>query len=134
MNTTSALDTDAIVKHWTDTSDEDFETMAALLQAKRYSWALFVGHLVIEKLLKAYYVRRRGCHAPLTHNLYRIAHSGGLALTNEQAEWLIIITEFQISTRYDDYKRRFYLRCTAEYTAEWAANIKQLRLWIKSQL
>ncbi len=48
-----------LIKYWNDTSDDDFETMMAMFDSKRYVWALFVGHLMIEKLLKACYVSDR---------------------------------------------------------------------------
>ena len=44
-----------IIKYWIDSSDRDFKTMKNLFKEKDYHWALFIGHLVIEKLLKAYY-------------------------------------------------------------------------------
>jgi len=31
--------------------------MQSLLENRHYTWALFVGHLVLEKLLKALYVK-----------------------------------------------------------------------------
>lgn len=42
-----------MVNYWVDSSDEDFETMIAMFDSKRYSWSMFVGHLMMEKLLKA---------------------------------------------------------------------------------
>jgi len=49
------FDKEKIIKFWTEGSDDDFETMIVMFEARRYSWALFVGHLMIEKLLKAYF-------------------------------------------------------------------------------
>ena len=51
-----SFDKQKLVNHWIEVAEEDFVTMLALFDAKRFSWALFVGHLVIEKLLKAYFV------------------------------------------------------------------------------
>ncbi|GHT72650.1 hypothetical protein AGMMS50262_01990 [Bacteroidia bacterium] len=67
------IDIEKIVKHWIDTSDDDFNTMLILYNSKSYHWALFMGHITIERLLKAYYVKNKGVHAPFTHNLYRLA-------------------------------------------------------------
>jgi HEPN domain-containing protein len=134
MDTENIINVDKIKKHWTDTSDNDYSAMLALLEARQYSWALFMGHIVIEKLLKAYYVQQMGKHAPLIHDLLRIAELSGLSVSDEQSDWLDTITKFNINARYDDYKRAFYALCTAEYTAEWAEKIKQIRLWIKQQL
>ena len=41
------------IKHWIDSSDEDFETMNTMFETKQYAWSMFIGHLMIEKLLKA---------------------------------------------------------------------------------
>lgn len=37
---------------------------------------------------------------------------------------LQIITQFNISARYDDYKESFYQKCTDEYTAKQVKNIE----------
>ena len=134
MDSEPIINVDTIVRHWMVTSDEDFATMEGLLAIKRNSWALFLGHIVIEKLLKAYYVKVKCRHAPLTHNLLRLAQDCDLILTNEQKVSLAEITKFNLNSRYDDYKRDFYTKCTAGFTAEWSEKIKQLRLWIKEML
>jgi HEPN domain-containing protein len=128
------MDTDKIVKHWTDSSDDDFATMLILYNAGSYGWALFMGHIALEKMLKAYYVKQHETHAPFTHNLYRLAELGGLGVGEEQAEWLFRITTFNINARYDDYKKEFYSLCTAEFTNDWIEKIKNLRQWIKTML
>ncbi len=45
-----------LIQYWIATSDRDYQTMENLFKSKDYHWALFLGHLVIEKLLKAYYL------------------------------------------------------------------------------
>ena len=104
----SQLDIDKIFKHWIETSDDDFNTMLVLFRSKSYHWALFMGHIAIEKLLKAYFVKTHQNHAPFTHNLYRLAELCGLEISEEQAEWLFKITTFNLNARYDDYKQELY--------------------------
>jgi len=128
------LDIDKVVKHWQDTSDDDFNTMLILFNAKKYHWALFMGHISIEKLLKACYVKKKREHAPLTHNLYRLAELSAIELNEEQIEWLYRITTFNLNARYDDYKKEFYALCTADFTEEWIKKIKILQQWIKKML
>jgi len=128
------LNIDKIVKHWIETSDDDFDTMLVLFRSKSYHWALFMGHIAIEKLLKAYFVKHRQEHAPFTHNLYRLAELGGLEISEEHAEWLFKITTFNLNARYDDYKREFYSMCTIDFTEKWIDNIKKLQIWIKQML
>jgi HEPN domain-containing protein len=128
------LDINKIVQHWVETSDDDFNTMNTLFHSKTYHWALFMGHIAIEKLLKAYFVKQTENHAPYTHNLYRLAELGGLEISEEHADWLFRITTFNINARYDDYKKEFYSICTADFTKEWIEKIKTLQQWIKQML
>lgn len=86
---------------------------------------------MIEKLLKAYYIKEKQEHPPFIHNLLRLAEKAGLQLTDEKKEQLVTITAFNINARYDDYKMSFQKRCTPDYTKEWVTNLKELRLWIK---
>ncbi|MEI7502585.1 MAG: HEPN domain-containing protein [Paludibacter sp.] len=133
MNETK-IDVEKIVNHWIDTSDEDFETMLNLYNSKSYSWSLFLGHISIEKLLKAYYVKKNKTHAPFTHNLYRLAELDEIEMSDEQSDWLDKITSFNLNARYDDYKREFYAMCTEEFSNYWIEKIKTIRLWIKQML
>jgi len=93
-----------------------------------------LGHIAIEKLLKAYYVKQKGNHAPFTHNLYRLAELGELEISEEYADWLFKITTFNLNARYDDYKKEFYTMCTVDFAEEWIEKIKLLQKWIKQML
>ncbi len=52
-----SVDIEKIKNHWIDTSNDDFNTMEKLFKAKSYNWALFVGHISVEKILKPNYVK-----------------------------------------------------------------------------
>lgn len=45
------------IKYWLEISDDNFKSMLNMFNSKEYMWSLFVGHLVLEKLLKALYVK-----------------------------------------------------------------------------
>jgi HEPN domain-containing protein len=128
------INIEKITNHWIATSDRDYETMLHLFEKRDFHWALFIGHLVIERLLKAVVVKRLKNHAPFTHDLRRLAKLSGIEFNEDNNKWLDTITTFNLNARYDNYKQDFYKRCTAEYTEKWIGNIKQLRLWIKRQL
>jgi HEPN domain-containing protein len=98
----------------------------------KFNWSLFIGHLMIEKLLKAYYVKVRLDYPPLIHNLNRLAEKADLPLTDEIKEQLFTISAFNINARYDDYKMSFKQKCTPEFTTEWIVKLKSLRIWIKT--
>ena len=49
----SKINIEKVYNHWILRSDQDFETMLNLHDSKDYHWALFIGHMVIERLLKS---------------------------------------------------------------------------------
>jgi HEPN domain-containing protein len=122
------------VNHWIESSDRDFKTMLNRYQSKDYSWSLFLGHLVIEKLLKALYIKKKQEHPIPIHDLTRIADKAGIECSDEILNQLDTITTFNINARYEDIKQNFYLKCTKQFTKNWIDHITELRTWIKSQL
>ena len=126
------LNRDKLINYWIESSDDDFETMKAMFDSKRYSWSLFVGHLMIEKLLKAYYVKVKSDYPPFIHNLLRLAEKSHLELSEDIKEHLITITAFNLNARYDDYKMSFKKQCTQKFIVEWIDKLKELRLWIRT--
>ena len=123
-----------LIRYWQESADRDFATMNNLVKSKDNLWALFMGHLVVEKCLKALFVKRKKKQADYTHDLLRLARKIGLELSEEQEDWLDTITSFNINARYDNYKQQFYKLCTKEFTNKWIKRIKELRRWLTSQL
>jgi HEPN domain-containing protein len=115
---------DKLIEYWVACSDDDYETMIAMFDTKRFSWSLFIGHLMIEKLLKAYYVKVKSDYPPFIHNLLRLAEKAELSLSDELKKQLVTITAFNINARYDDYKMSFKKQCTTEFTTEWIDSLK----------
>ena len=126
-----AFDKQKLIKYWVQSADEDHETMEAMFRSKRYSWSLFVGHLMIEKLLKAYFVKVHEDYPPFIHNLVRLAESCEIKLNDQDKLFLSTVTAFNINARYDDYKMSFQKKCTPEYTDRWIQSIRLKRQWIK---
>jgi len=127
-------DIDKTYKHWLETSNKDFDTMLNLFQSKDYHWSLFMGHLVIEKLLKAAIVKQSLQHAPFSHDLRRLANKSNIKFEEKHYAWLDTITTFNLNARYDTYKQAFYKKCTYGFTTDWIYNIKAIRSWIKQKL
>jgi HEPN domain-containing protein len=126
------IDTSKIIQFWIESSDEDYETMVTLYENKRLSWSMFLGHLLIEKLLKALYVKSTNDYPPHIHNLLRLAEICNLTLDKDQQLFFATVTAFNINARYDDYKMSFQKTCTPDFCAIWIEKIKTQRLWIKS--
>lgn len=123
-----------IIEYWIKSSDDDYEVMVSLFDKNHYVWALFIGHLVLEKLLKAYYVKQIGAEAPYTHDLTKITQLSNLELPEEQKDFLDDVTTFNIKTRYPDYKNRFSKKATKEFTERYLLKIKRFRAWLKEMI
>ena len=128
---TEKFDREKFLRYWIESSDKDFKTMNDLFKSKNYNWSLFMGHLVIEKLLKAHYIFKKNQFPPVTHDLRRIIEKTGVTLENDKIIILDSISQFNIKARYDDYKQSFYKMCTLKFTSEWIEKIKETRIWIK---
>jgi HEPN domain-containing protein len=131
--TSENFDSEKIIQYWLETSDKDFETMNHLFLSKDFHWCLFMGHLVLEKLLKAKVVKYSNSHAPFTHDLTRLASLSNIDFSDEQLDYLDTISTFNLNARYDSYKQAFYKKCTSDFTLEWFDKIKILQQWIKLQ-
>ncbi|MBW1679136.1 MAG: HEPN domain-containing protein [Deltaproteobacteria bacterium] len=121
---------DEIMDYWINSSEIDFLAMETLLNNGHYVWSLFIGHLVIEKLLKAYYVKNVDTDMPYLHDLTKIAEKGNLVLSEKQKDFLDEVTTFNIKSRYPDYKERFYKKATKEFTENYIFKIKEFRKWL----
>lgn len=122
---------DEVKTYWVESSDKDFRVINVLFNKRQYVWALFIGHLVLEKLLKAYYVKQIDVNVPHIHALNKIADLSNLKLTEEQKDFLDEVTTFNIKARYPDYKNRFNKRATRKFAEKYLRKIKEFRLWLK---
>ena len=122
------------IKYWVDSAEYDFEVMNSLFGSGHYIWALFVGHLVVEKLLKAYYVKAVNADTPYTHNLLEIAKRAGLGLSESQEYFLDEVTTFNIKARYPDYKKEFYKKADKIFTKTVVTRIREFRVWLKEKM
>ena len=129
-----AFDKEKLIAYWTESSDDDYKTMLDLFRTNNYHWALFMGHLVVEKLLKAYFIKEQNEFPPLIHDLRRIGERAGLVFDSDKTIVIETISQFNIRARYDDYKKRFFKLCTQEYVSEWIEKIEEIRRWIKTML
>jgi HEPN domain-containing protein len=128
------IDIGRIKNYWIESSDKDFKTMMDLVSTQNNNWALFMGHLVLEKLLKAIFVKNKKEFPPLIHDLRRLCEKANIDLDSNRIVMLDSISRFNINARYDDYKQSFYQLCTDNFTTEWIEKIKDCRIWIKMML
>lgn len=111
------------VKILVDSAKDSFDTAEQLFVLKKYHHSLFFFHLTIEKALKALCQQNTKLPAPPIHNLTRLAATAGLKINEEQVKQLDEISSYNVTARYDDYKRSFYKKASKEYTEEWRTKI-----------
>ena len=132
--TVEELNIENIESYWMIEADEALNVTDHLFEKKDCSYALFFGHLAVEKILKAFYVDNKKEHAPPIHNLQRIANLSGISLDEDKTEKLILISTFNIEARYPDFKRSFREKCTKEFTLEQIRVIKEIYKWLKAKI
>lgn len=114
------------VEYWLKTSEHDYDTMLYLFRDKRYSDCLFFGHIILEKILKAFVVLKTRESAPMTHDLVSLAQKSGLDISKDEEKLLNEVNKFNIRVRYPDYLLQFYRICDREYTEEYLDKIQIL--------
>lgn len=125
------MDKEDIIKYWVDAAERDYQTLEHLFQSGDYHWGLFIGHLVLEKLFKALYVRKTGGIPSRIHDLARLAKKCGLEVDDAMTDKLDMISRFNLIVRYPDYQQEFYKICTKEFSLEALESVKEVRSWLQ---
>lgn len=99
-----------------------------------YIWSLFLGHLVLEKLIKALAVKNENQNIPRIHDLNKLAKLTDLQIDDNLLDDFDVITAFNIEARYPDYKKEFYKKCTREFASTYYNKIIGIRKWLLGQL
>ena len=122
------------IAYWLKSADYDWQVAGHLFEKGDYPYALFLGHLTIEKSLKALYVDRLDEAPPFVHRLTYLAEKIDLDLSQERMEMMEIVTDFNLEARYPDEKFSFHKKCTKEFTEANMEMIKELREWLLLQI
>jgi HEPN domain-containing protein len=113
------------VDYWLRLSKDSLLDMRSALRNGRRVNALFCGHLVIEKMLKALCAAKCVPSANIWgHNLLKLAKDANYILDVTQSTELNSINSFNISARYDDKKQSFSKICTPDYARKWVIIIE----------
>jgi HEPN domain-containing protein len=127
------FDADKTVSYWIEGAEYDLSVAEAMLKAEKYPYALFMGHLAIEKLLKAFLVKTTHQHAPHTHSLPILASKLTEKLPEEVTAALARFMEFYLESRYPDQQKQFYQKCTREFTEQNFNEVKRVFSWLKKK-
>lgn len=81
------FDANKSIQYWQEGANYDLATAEDLLEIRRYPYTLFMGHLALEKLLKAHVVKATSEPAPKSHNLPYLAQKANL-VTCQDDGWV----------------------------------------------
>jgi HEPN domain-containing protein len=110
------MDIDAQIAYWVNSAKHDFDTIKSLMKEEKYDWALFLCHLVIEKLLKVLYIKQKMKYPPRTHNLIFLTKEINVDFDEKTIDFLEELNAFHISSRYPDNQLEFYKICTKDFS------------------
>jgi HEPN domain-containing protein len=124
------------IQYWVDIADYDMLTAEAMFETKRYLYVGFMCHQIIEKLLKAYFVKCLNQTPPFTHNLRMLAETTGLSNDLDEETFLFIIglQPLNIEARYPSYKEVILKNLTEEKCENLIKKTKEFFKWIKTKL
>lgn len=122
------------VAYWLEGAEYDLDVANAMFQTGKYPYALFMGHLALEKLLKALVVTEKREHAPYTHSLPLLASKLVTKIPEAIERKLIQFMEFYFESRYPEDRRKFYEKCTKDFTEFNLNEIKKVFKWLKERL
>ena len=97
------------ITYWVKTAAKNWKAVPHLYNAKCYVEALFWAHLVLEKLLKAHWVKdNAGNTPPKIHHLIKLAAQTKIVFTDEELLFLAKMNDLQLEGRYPDYIKNIY--------------------------
>jgi HEPN domain-containing protein len=128
------FDINKTIEYWLESAEYDLETGRSLIESGRYPYALFFGHLTIEKTLKAIVVKSTKTHAPFSHSLILLAKHSNVDIPEDIFDKLAEYMEFHIESRYPDEKKNFYDKCTEEFARLKFSEMEETYRWLIQKL
>ncbi|MCL5056162.1 MAG: HEPN domain-containing protein [Firmicutes bacterium] len=122
-----------ITEEWRKQADYDIETAEIMFNVGRYSYAVFMCHLSVEKLLKGLYVEKQKEIPPKIHNLLYFVEKLQLSPPNYLLDFIAGLNKISVPTRYPDNLEKILRDFNRNRVEEILQKGKELILWIKSQ-
>ena len=116
------------IEYWKITAQQDWVAVGHLFDSGDYLQSLFFANLVLEKLLKAHWVRDNIDNVPpKIHRLtYLLSHTA-LVLASNDVQTLDDMDLYQLGSRYPDYNFKILTLCTQSHTEALLQKVLQLK-------
>lgn len=116
------------IEYWKKSANDSWETANYLKDGRKYSEALFLYCLAIEKYLKAHWVKdNKNNFPPRIHDLRALYSETTLDLDAHHIDFMDTISRWNIEGRYPDYRFTLKKIATEQYMNEQLEKLKSLR-------
>lgn len=122
---------DEAVNRWLEGAQKNLSACLDMAKSNHRDWALFIGQLTLEKLLKGLITKNTDTTPPFIHDLVKLSQLADIETTEAQKQNLAKITRFHVAARYEEIKSQLYSEATPEFTKEWLGKIQEFFLWFK---
>ncbi len=123
------------ITYWVETAQKDWKAVDDLYKSRNYVQALFWSHLVLEKLLKAHWVKDNVENVPpKIHRLGSILEKTNLDLSDAEKQFLTEMNQFQLEGRYPDYLNNIYKIYKSKQTKLILEQVNLIRICLLKEL
>ncbi len=129
------MEKQAHIDYWIKSAEDDEDTMHYLFNGKKYVHALFFGHLMIEKICKALWVKNNELSVPpKTHNLLRLLRESNEQLEKDLEDIMSELNTYQLEGRYPEDINRIYKSTDRNVTSKYIESINKIKICIQEKL
>jgi HEPN domain-containing protein len=123
------------ISYWKQTASDSWETAEYLYGGKKFTEALFMYCLAIEKWLKAKWVKDNASnYPPRIHDLHSIYAETDLPLEADDLDYMATVNRWNLDGRYPDYRFTLKKIATEEYMQKQLAKLNRLKQCLLKEL
>lgn len=123
-----------VIEYWLKGAKEEMRIASKLFRLREYPYALFRGHLALEKALKAKVVKNTDQHPPFTHDLLLLATKAKPKLTPKEKKFLDDVSDFNWETRYPEEIEKMKKKYSSPgFANKYFQKVKKFYQWLKSE-
>lgn len=118
-------------EEWFKQADYDLGTAEAMFRSRRYIYTIFMCHLCLEKALKGL-LAKRDVIPPKSHDLVFLLERISVDIPEQHAEFLEMLNEVSVPTRYPDELDRLLAQYPRRRTAEIMGRCREVYEWLRN--
>jgi HEPN domain-containing protein len=127
------MDISKQTEEWFKQAEYDLGTAEAMFRTRRYIYTVFMCHLCLEKALKGL-LARQGQISLKSHDLVFLFDRVGIDIPEQHAEFLEMLNDVSVPTRYPDELERLMAQYPRKRTAEILQRCREVYKWLRNCL